>query len=536
MASPWHRALTTQSRSPRPPAGPPCPTPLTETPQLTPQPAPSHRSTRPTSVPFPHGDRMRPLAQPPMLLPLPMAPPQSDPVPSHRRPIPQTRNWGAWKLVSLYLRRCQIDTPDSLVHATWRHVHEIRPNIGKALDFGAGDGRFSRHGRYAKYIGYEIDGDRSHDSRLPHNAEIRHRCAFSDVIDDADLCIGNPPFVRNQALPPRWRLQVARILLDRTGVSLSGLANAWQYFFLLALASVRPDGLCALVVPYEWVSRPSARALREFISANGWGVSVYRLTDSTFNSVLTTSSITLVDKAVTRNTWAYFHETRSGSYTSLPSPSNASHGVIGYMRRSAMTPGAPRAVRGLSPGTQEVLALTEAERVHLGLATGRDVVPCVTTLRHLSAASTELDTTTFRDTYVTPGHKCWIVRTDIDPSPVLAAYLDAVPLNKYQTKTCLEREHWWKFNMPPVPPVLIAMSFRGPFPKLVLNSVGARAVGGVYGIHNVTSAQARHLIHTFNDSDIRDRLVHHSNGLCKIEIGQLNTLLTDTLSGVPPST
>ena len=461
---------------------------------------------------------------------------QSDLAPSHRPPIPLTRNWGAWRLVSLYLRRCQVDTPDSLVRATWRHVHDIRSNIGTVLDFGAGDGRFAHHGRYAKYIGYEIDDRRSTASHLPHNADLRHRCAFSEVIEDADLCIGNPPFVRNQDLPPRWRLKAAQILLDRTGVRLSGLANAWQYFFLLALASVGPNGLCALVVPYEWVSRPSARAIRAFISANAWNVSVYRLIDSTFNSVLTTSSITLVDKATARNTWAYFHETRSGRYTALPSPSGASRGVIDYMRRSAIQLAAPRAVRGLSPGTQQVLTLTEAERVHLGLATGRDVVPCITTLRHISGASHELDKTTFRDIYVTPGHKCWLLRTDASPSPALAAYLHAVPPTKYQTKTCLEREHWWKFIMPPVPQVLVAMSFRGTFPKTVLNSVRARAVGGVYGIHNMTTIQSRRLVRTFNESDIRDRLVHHSNGLRKIEIGQLNTLLTEALSDRSPST
>lgn len=461
---------------------------------------------------------------PPMALPAP-----TDPAPSPRRPIPLTRDWGAWRLVSLYLRRCQVDTPDTLVRATWRHVHDVRSRIGTVLDFGAGDGRFAHHGRYTKYIGYEIDDRRCADPHLPHNAELRQRCAFSEAIEDADLCIGNPPFVRNQDLPPRWRLKAARLLRERTGVSLSGLANAWQYFFLLALASVRANGLCALVVPYEWVSRPSARPLRDFITANNWNVSVYRLIDSTFNSVLTTSSITLVDKAVPANTWAYFHETRSGRYTPLRSPSGAPCGVIDYMRRSAIPPASPRAIRGLSPGTQQVLTLTEAERVHLGLATGRDVVPCVTTLRHLSATAEDLDMETFRDTYVTPGHKCWLLRTDTNPSPVLAAYLAAVPPAMYQTKTCLERKPWWKFTMPPAPKVFVAMSFRGKFPKTVLNSVAARAVGGVYGVHNATAVQARHLVRTFNDSDVRDRLVHHSNGLRKIEIGQLNTLLAEAL-------
>ena len=142
---------------------------------------------------------------------------------------------------------------------------------------------------------------------------------------------------------------------------------------------MKDDGLCALVIPYEWVSRPSARALRGFIEEQRWGVNVYRLVDTTFDSVLTTSSITIVDKAKRSGLWSYFEETADGDYLPLPSPSGSRAGVINYVKRSDIPEGAPRAVRGLSPGTQRVLTLTEGERVRSGLTIGRDVVPCVTT-------------------------------------------------------------------------------------------------------------------------------------------------------------
>ena len=445
------------------------------------------------------------------------------------RLIPATETWGAWDVVSLYLDRCRIDTPDSLVRSTWDHVHALRSSVGTVLDLGAGDGRFARYGKYDRYIGYEIDQSLRPPGPLPPNATIRYCCAFSETIDDADLCIGNPPFVRNQDLPLGWRLHAANELLDRTGVTLSGLANAWQYFFLLALASINADGLCALIVPYEWVSRPSASALRSYIHSHGWAVSVYRLVDTTFNSVLTTSSITVVDKATRKRSWTYFHEYRTGTYTQLQSATGAPSGVIPYTRRAAIARDAPYAMRGLSPGTQKVLTLTEAQRIHFGLLVDRDVVPCVTTLRPLAADVAALDREAFLEFYVVGGHRCWLIRTDGAQSTALAAYLAGVPSSRYQTTTCAERKCWWKFRMPTSPDALVSMSFKGKAPKATANDIHARAVGGVYGVYNLPTSRIKHAVALLRAADIRGRLVAHANGLRKIEVNQLNTLLTEIL-------
>ena len=442
-----------------------------------------------------------------------------------RQVIDLTRDWGDWTSVSLYLDRCQVDTPNELVKAAWDHVHLLRTQVGKVLDLGAGDARFAAGGRYEEYIGYEIDSDRCLNVRLPDNATLLNRCAFSDDVDDADLCIGNPPFVRNQDLPAGWRERASRVLQRRLGISVSGLANAWQYFFLQALASLNDNGLCVLVIPFEWVSRPSARALRDFIAKQRWEVNVYRLVDTTFDSVLTTSSITIVDKSKRTGSWSYFEETADGAYLPLQSPSGSAAGVIDYVRRSDIPEGAPRAIRGLSPGTQKVLTLTEGERVRSGLAIGRDVVPCVTTLRALPSDLRDLDEAAFKLHYRTPGQKCWLIRTDIAHSPALTAYLAAIPPANYETATCLERERWWAFKMPPTPAVLIAQSFKGEFPKGVRNIVGARAVGGVSGIYNVSDGQVATIVGGLDGEDLRGRVVAHSNGLRKIEINQLNSLL-----------
>jgi len=428
--------------------------------------------------------------------------------------------------LSLYLDRCQVDTPPGLVEATWHEVMRRRPYIGTVVDFGAGDGRFARAGQYDRYIGYEIDWTRCPPDELPANAVIAHQCAFSETVTHADLAIGNPPFVRNQDLPVGWRLKVARKLEQRSGVSISGLANAWQYFFLLSLLSVAEDGLCAIVIPYEWVSRPSAENLRTFIKANEWDVDVYRVADAAFGDVLTTSSITIVDKRSRRGRWRFFSADGNGGFEQLMSESGSATGHIPYERTPGMGDRA-RASRGLSPGTQQVFTLTEAERARLGLAVGEDVVRCVTSLRHAPAGLRDLDDEAFDRFFRNSGQRCWLLNVERQPSPALLAYLEAIPETMYDTATCMQRPVWWQFKMPAPPELLAATSFKGPAPKICANSAKARAVGGVAGIFGVRPDEIQETISDLTRIDIRDRIVAHANGLRKIEINQLNALLAN---------
>jgi len=430
--------------------------------------------------------------------------------------------------VSLYLSRCQIDTPRSLVEETWRRVHELRQHVGTVVDFGAGDARFAFGGCYGSYVGYEIDQERLPDRPLPPGARVEHRCAFAADITNADLSIGNPPFVRNQDLPETWRPQVTERLAARSGVHLSGLANAWQYFFLLSLTSTHDEGLCALVVPYEWVSRPSVETLRAYIRAHGWNVDVHRLCDHSFETVLTTASITIVDKSRREGVWRFFDVDNNGVSRPIPSTSGSNAGHISYSRPRSATSNLPRAVRGLSPGTQKVFVLTEGERARLGLKPGRDVVRCATTLRHLPADCSDLDVPTFDRLYREAGARCWLINSAAaaEPGP-LRAYLDSVDARDYATSTCLERDTWWNYKMPPNPLALVATCFKSDSPKAVLNSAAAVAVGGVAGIHGGDREWASGFLQHLASLNLRERIVAHANKLMKIEIGQLNTLIAE---------
>ena len=439
-----------------------------------------------------------------------------------------TECWGDPVSVSSYLDRCQVDTPPSVVRSTWEQVRKLRPGkIGKVIDLGAGDGRFARHGCYRSYVGYEIDADRYSGARLPENAKLVNRCAFTDLTADADVCVGNPPFVRNQDIPASWREHAHGVVWRRTGVDVPGLANAWQYFFLNALASLRSDGLAALIVPFEWVSRPSAKMLRAYIREQQWNVYVYRLRDAGFARVLTTASITVVDKAARDGKWEFHDETEDGRHRRMASPTGSSSGVLAYLRAADLPTDHPRAKRGLSPGTQRALALTEELREKHSLSVNRDVAPCVTSLRHLPPGLNELDEEAFRTHYIKRGRRCWLIRTDRGPSARLEAYLSSVPVSERQTRTCLARPEWWRFEIPEVPSMLWAQGFRDKFPKVVRNTASAHAVGGVCGIYNASDEQIDALAGKLGGMDLRDQVVSYSSGFYKVEINQINALLAE---------
>ena len=84
--------------------------------------------------------------------------------------------------------------------------------------------------------------------------------------------------------------------------------------------------------------------------------------------------------------------------------------------------------------------------------------------------------------------------------------------------------------MPERPSVLIATGFRGLRPKVVENAAAVVAVGAVEGIYGLSSKASRKLVQELSTADLADRIVSHSKGLRKLEIGQLETLVQSTIA------
>jgi len=418
------------------------------------------------------------------------------------------------------LARSQVSTPPEVVKLFWRITHGYRSRFSHVLDLGAGDGRFALGGRYGSYEGVEIDKTRRPLAGLPQRATIRYKCAFKHDGHGYAACIGNPPYVRHCHLDQTWRDSVAKRFGDETGEQLNQKCNLYVYFLFLALLKSRDDGLVSALVPYEWVSRPSAAPLRKFIDRHGWHVDTYRFTEPIFDNVLTTASISVIDKRNQDGKWRYLQLSPKGEFTELGQITGSNRKILPYENRGKLW-----AMRGMSPGTQKVFTLTEGERIHAGL-THQDVLPCVTSLREVPRGFSRLTHAAFRKRFIDAGGRCWLIKSHANAiSARLQAYLDSVPEERRDTSTCSSRELWYRYSLFDVPSLLVGTGFTSFGPKVLVNSVGAHAVGSVCGVYSDTHVGLSRLRHYLTSIDLEKRVVPHAKHLKKIEIRQLNAVL-----------
>lgn len=429
------------------------------------------------------------------------------------------------------LKRCQVETPPDVVRLVWSLVAKFRPNhtFGSVLDLGAGDGRFSHACEmYKKYTGIEYDAKKVAAVKLPAGAKLIVADALKWQESEYDLCIGNPPYIRHHGLDAEWKNTALKSIYVAGGPALKKTANAFIIFLTQALMRTKVDGIIAQVVPYEWVSRPSARELRDYIESQGWNVHVYRFDSNIFPSVLTTASISIIDKNSSSGEWKFGSISRSGEIKLSNNASGTSSKVISYANGLK----ACKAIRGLSPGGQKIFVLTEEERLFHSLKRNSDVRPCVTSLRSVDSDVEILDKRSFEELFVQRGARCWLVRSDREKlSPELTRYLDEIDSSIWKKySTCTARSVWWKYKAHPAPALLLASGFTKKRPKILINEVEAIAAGSVYGVlieNDLASATA--VFQKLLTYDFQRRLVHHSNGLKKIEVRQLNSVLADLL-------
>ncbi len=420
------------------------------------------------------------------------------------------------------LSESQVSTPPAVVALFWRVIKRHRSRVGKVLDLGAGDCRFSVGGAFSSYVGVEIDRKRVVDAKAPLNGRLVHGCAFEVGGGGFDACIGNPPYARHHDVDGVWRERVVSRLEREIAAPLGRHCNLYLYFFCLALLRTIDEGLVALLIPFEWVSRPSARGLRKYIRDQGWDVSVYRFQEAIFPGVLTTASISVVDKSLRSGRWR-FYDLTPGKHRVVERGGavDSAEGVLDYSDRGR----AAWCLRGLSPGSQRVFTLTEGERVRAGLGL-RDVSPCVTTLRGVPRQLRTLNRAAFEKWFVKAGRRCWLIRSNCKRrSPALEAYIASVPAQNRDTSTCRHQSPWFNFRPHPVPGLLLGSGFTAFGPKVLVNSVRAAAVGSVWGVHLGPGTAARRTQRLLLAIDFERRVVPHARTLKKVEVRQLNSVL-----------
>jgi hypothetical protein len=421
------------------------------------------------------------------------------------------------------LRSSQTPTPSHVVELFWKIVRTHRPDLGRVLDMGAGDGRFAHPtGHFKRYLGVEIDPNKLPARQPGPRARVRQGCVFKLDEGEFDACIGNPPYLRHHNIEQPWKLRTASRLGRLLKTKFDARANLFVYFLALGLLKTASNGLVALIVPFDWVSRPATARIREYITTNNWAVHVYRFTSPIFDGVSTTASITIIDKCHSSGRWTYHNIASNFSITARLRETGTDRTVLPYSRDPQSD--TPRARRGISPGGQRTFALTDGERAHHGLLR-RDLLPCVTTLRGIDIPSGILDRATFESNFVRAGRRCWLIRSRGEISQRLKAYLEALPAEARANATCARQTPWYHYEAPRVPDLLVHSAFVANGPRVLINALGAIAVGTVYGVFGCEASARTQLARQIRRAQVADAVVPHSRRLRKLEVGQLNAVL-----------
>ena len=418
------------------------------------------------------------------------------------------------------LAAAQVQTPLQVVSLFWRLAHERRKYFRRVLDLGAADGRFAQGGKYWSYEGIEIDPSRFPSIDLPKNANVSVGCAFTYEKSSFDACIGNPPYVRHHDIESPWKSRTAKSLGEALGVTFRLDANLYLYFLALACIRSKPDGLVGLILPHEWVARPSAKPLRDAIIANRWNVDIYRFQEQIFERVLTTASITFVDKRKSDGMWRHFDVDGNYRIRAKRDGERPRRVALPYVNRSSVW-----ARRGISPGSQTVFVLTERERRRWKLKR-TDVVPAITSLRGFPNECAVLTRTAFASHFVQKGRRCWLIKSSSNSiSSNLKAYTRRVPVSQRDTATCREQSPWYAYEKISPPALIFHSCFTRASPKVVVNRLKAIPVGTTYGVYSSKELRRYALRGYLAKYPFRSKVVPHASKLRKVEVRQLNYVL-----------
>ena len=150
----------------------------------------------------------------------------------------------------------------------------VEPSCGEAVFLEAAWTELRGRGRSAEWpiaiYGYEIDGAASEAaSQLLSQIGAPAAIETSDFFDvrpnfEADVVVGNPPYIRYQSFSGLSR-EKAQWAALAAGVRLDGLASSWAPFVVHASRFLKEDGRLALVLPAELLHVNYAAPVRRYL-------------------------------------------------------------------------------------------------------------------------------------------------------------------------------------------------------------------------------------------------------------------------------
>lgn len=81
-----------------------------------------------------------------------------------------------------------------------------------------------------------------------------------------DIVFANPPYVRHHAIGLEEKIRLQKLVGDKIGIHISGLAGLYCHFMLLSYLWMKPGAVGAWLIPTEWMTVNYGEALREFLT------------------------------------------------------------------------------------------------------------------------------------------------------------------------------------------------------------------------------------------------------------------------------
>lgn len=373
---------------------------------------------------------------------------------------------------------------------------------------------------------------------------------------DAILC--NPPYVRHHLLEKTRKKGLADRYSALHGVALSTLSTSYVYFFLEALARLRPAGRMVCLTPADYLDARYGEAVKEALSARHTlaRVELFDRDTLAFAGARTTTAITVVEKT----------PPVPGATTSLVEAKLSARGVVSTSCREvdlatlardaswSLQFGTQRAAhqqlcqgrtrrlgdymrtrRGIATGANGFFVLTQAtveawqiEPEHLvpALAAARDLPDDTLTYKHWEAS---------RDA----GRPVWLLdcrltEAQLEGTRVLAYLEHGRALGVHERYNCKRRNPWYRVEQVAAPDVIITYMNRGKT-RFVRNEAGCRVMSVfLNGFLLDDTLDLEALLAVLNSPEtsalVRQLGRTYGGGLCKIEPRDLLDLPMPALS------
>lgn len=369
---------------------------------------------------------------------------------------------------------------------------------------------------------------------------LRHRpdAAF-------DAVIGNPPFIRCQHFPEKYR-QVAFALMREERLNPNRLTNAWMPFVVLGTRALRPGGRLALVLPAELLQVNYASQLREYLARKYEHLTVVTFRQLVFDGILQETVLLLGVRRDVGSARISFVELDSLDDLSIEQVSNA--GGVGATLDHAkekwtqyyLSPSELDLIRdieksdlflqlgqfadvdvGVVTGRNEFFVLTDSEASRLGVKPW--CVPLIGRSAQIPGLVLSQDDW---ERLAAADGKCYLLRLGnldrhILPASALA-YVEAGERARYHEgyKCRIRLPRWWNVPSPWAPDAfLLRQIYDGP--RIIENRAGATSTDTIHRIRMIDGTSASSLAAasmnslTFAFAEIRGR--SYGGGVLELE-------------------